>query len=279
MKKNSKFVVYILIVYLVMLLTVLILLIPTVSRNINEIFRYNTELLLLLFVFLIMIITIIITMLYIVVTKRNRVEEDKYISNSEFPNERKFLEREIISLNQRLIASEERWNTAYHLLMSSQNKQVNTSGVISTTAFLKGFGIDMSNIAVKNNEVFVLTSFHPDFEHTYELIKKSCLDLKMKAFRSDEGEYIKTDILRYIIKSIVEARVIIANLDGRNANVFYELGIAHALNKPTILISKVDGGVPFDIQGQFLVLYDSDEALNIKLKEALLKILTSSMND
>lgn len=278
MKRNNKFLIYILIIYLVMLLAALILLFPTVSQNINEMFRYNTEMLLLLFVFLIMIITITVTMLYVILYKRNQ-EEDKHIGNSELPNERKYLEREIVSLNQKLVASEERWNTAFHLLISSQNNQKSTNGVISTTAFLKGFGIDIEKLTIKNNEAFVLTPFHSDFDHTYEVIKKSCMEVKMTAVRSDDEEYVKSDILKYIIKTMVEARVIIANLNGRNANVFYELGIAHSLNKPTILISEMDKGIPFDIQGHFLILYDSDVMLNKKLKEALLKILTGDIND
>ena len=134
-----------------------------------------------------------------------------------------------------------------------------------------------NNISVKRNFVFVLTPFHPDFENTYKQIREICQSLKLSAMRSDE-EFIQTDVLKHIVKNIVEARVIIANIDGRNANVFYELGIAHALNKPTILVSKIDSSVPFDVQGQYIVLYNSESELKTKLHEVLLKVLTSDNN-
>jgi hypothetical protein len=43
--------------------------------------------------------------------------------------------------------------------------------------------------------------------------------------------------MRNIWKSICEARLVVADLTGGNANVFYELGIAHTVGKETILIA------------------------------------------
>jgi len=277
MKKNNKYFIGILVVYLAVLVSLLIMIIPSVSRSIDEIFKYNNELLFILFLMLIIVIAMIIFMIYTIMLRQRKDDDNpqKYVSDDFLSDDRKHLEREIYSINQMLVSSEDRWNAAYQLLLSSQNKQVNQNGIISTTDFLKGFGIDLNQITIKSNLVFVLTPFHPDFENVYQVIKKACSDIKMTAIRSDE-DYVKTDILKHIIKSIVEARVIVANLDGRNANVFYELGIAHALNKPTILLSNANDNVPFDVQGKYLILYNSDISLAQKLKESLLKILTSS---
>ena len=42
-----------------------------------------------------------------------------------------------------------------------------------------------------------------------------------------------------------------------NANVFYELGYAHALNKPTILLAnRLTEELPFDISGYRVIFYD-----------------------
>ncbi|MBQ2852847.1 MAG: hypothetical protein IJE76_05585 [Bacteroidales bacterium] len=48
-----------------------------------------------------------------------------------------------------------------------------------------------------------------------------------------------------------------------NANVFYEIGFAHAIGKPLILIKdKQLGELPFDIQGYNVIVYDSDQIIN-----------------
>jgi hypothetical protein len=55
---------------------------------------------------------------------------------------------------------------------------------------------------------------------------------------------------------ITGAKVLVAELTGRNPNVFYELGLAHALNKPVVLISSNQDDVPFDLQHIRVIYYD-----------------------
>jgi hypothetical protein len=47
--------------------------------------------------------------------------------------------------------------------------------------------------------------------------------------------------------AIRAARIIIADCTGRNANIFYEIGLAHALGKPVVLLSQHEEDVPFDL--------------------------------
>lgn len=93
--------------------------------------------------------------------------------------------------------------------------------------------------------------------------------------KSDD-EYIKGDVLSHIIKSIAEARIVLANIDGRNPNVFYELGIAHALDKPTILISQSDSGTPFDLQSKNVLLYKNLNDLDNKLRKELTRTIINN---
>ena len=191
---------------------------------------------------------------------------------SNISGDRRYLESEMNEINRKLVSTDERWNEVYHLLISSQTRQIDRTGQISSEKFLNEFGIDSSNIEIIEDFVFVLTSFHEDFQHTYAVVNKTCENMQLVCKRSDE-QFLSKDILRHIIESIVTAKVVIANLDGRNPNVFYELGIAQALNKPTILLSNVADKVPFDVQNQSLVLYKNSEELEEKLKEVLLKII------
>ncbi|HYW48080.1 MAG TPA: hypothetical protein VE959_34775 [Bryobacteraceae bacterium] len=54
-------------------------------------------------------------------------------------------------------------------------------------------------------------------------------------------------IFEDIKREIAEAKVFIAEITAPNQNVFYELGYAHALNKPTILLAQRGKELPLDI--------------------------------
>src|ERR1700694_2903882 len=60
-----------------------------------------------------------------------------------------------------------------------------------------------------------------------------------------------------IRRGIVDSDVIVAEITPVNANVFYELGYAHALEKPTILLANRNTEkLPFDISGYRVIFYD-----------------------
>ncbi|MDX1943644.1 MAG: hypothetical protein SFU99_23960, partial [Saprospiraceae bacterium] len=84
--------------------------------------------------------------------------------------------------------------------------------------------------------------------------------------RSDsltKGGIITTQIIEMLLK----ADLVIADLTGNNANVFYELGIRHATNKPFIQIineeQDKDGKkitkIPFDLNQVRTIVYNYDE--------------------
>ena len=60
------------------------------------------------------------------------------------------------------------------------------------------------------------------------------------------------DIFTHIITPILQSYIIIVNINGRNPNVFYVLGICHALGKSVILISQSKKELPFDIIDKIL---------------------------
>ena len=60
------------------------------------------------------------------------------------------------------------------------------------------------------------------------------------------------------------ARFLIADLSGSNANVFYEVGLAHALEKPTVLLVREGEDVPFDLRGIRYIRYLPDDLAGLK---------------
>jgi hypothetical protein len=117
---------------------------------------------------------------------------------------------------------------------------------------------------------FILMPFTDDFDDTYSLgIKQSCLDAGAYCERVDE-QIFKESILERIYNQISKADIIIADMTGRNPNVFYEVGYAHALGKPTILLTNNSDDIPFDLKHYPHIVYNNKIT---KLKEELTKKL------
>lgn len=66
---------------------------------------------------------------------------------------------------------------------------------------------------------------------------------------------------------ILTASIIIADITNRNANVFYELGIAHSLGKEVILIAQGEEHIPFDLNRFRHCIYSNDGIGYKKLKQ------------
>lgn len=275
MKRNRKMLIALLIFYIVLLVALLVLIFPSAMIAIREdLFRYlGAETAIIVVAVIIFCLTALILVLYSIYSRNNLDDNSESYRNIYMDDERSYLERQINEINKKLVSTDERWKDVYHLMISSQKKQEDKTGRISNISFLKGFGIDAQSIEIQGDLAFVLTPFHNDFSKTYDIVCETCKEMKLRPVRGDE-EYVTNDILSHTIQYMVKSRLVVAILDGRNPNVFYELGIAHSLNKPTILLANVQTQIPFDLQNQFLVLYESETDLRKKLKSALLNILT-----
>jgi hypothetical protein len=184
-------------------------------------------------------------------------------------------ENRIYNLTDQLMSTEGRWRDLNHLLISrleTQPDSVESHSTVPTTKFLKTHGLTGNELQVDPRLVFVLTPFNERFQESFDTIAAACRDVGLHCLRGDE-EQVQGDLMSHILRSIVKARLIIANIDGRNPNVFYELGIAHALDKVTILVTKSIKSAPFDLRAKKLIIYqDMNE-----LQEGLLKELTRSL--
>lgn len=103
---------------------------------------------------------------------------------------------------------------------------------------------------------FVLMPFAAEFGDVYKIaIKDGARKAGFRAERVDTQKYISQTILQRIQSEIANADVIIADMTGKNANVFYEVGYAHALDKPCILITRSADDIPFDLKHHKHVVY------------------------
>lgn len=114
-------------------------------------------------------------------------------------------------------------------------------------------------IPVEKNRCFILMPFEDSFDMVYGNIKKALNNNGFVCNRSDEIQANKP-IMNKILNEIMKAHYIIADLTQQNANVFYELGIAHTFKDPQniILISQNRNDIPFDIRHISNIIYDPE---------------------
>ena len=87
-------------------------------------------------------------------------------------------------------------------------------------------------------------------------------------------------VVEQIWEQITKSRILLAELTGKNANVFYELGLAHAAVKPVVFISANVDDVPFDLRHLRVIIYDVREPdWSSKLKKNITDFLKNAVKD
>jgi len=87
-------------------------------------------------------------------------------------------------------------------------------------------------------------------------------------------------ITSQIIQRLIDDALVIADLTGRNANVYYELAIRHAIRKPIVQIVEVGESIPFDIIGTRTIRFDYRDLNSVSdCKLSLLKQISSVEKD
>jgi hypothetical protein len=102
---------------------------------------------------------------------------------------------------------------------------------------------------------FVIMPFDRSFDAVYsELIKPACQAAGVLVHRADEMSR-QRNVLRDLVTGLLQSDVIIADLTSNRANVFYELGIAHTLLRPVIVLTQDVSSVAFDLRLHRVIQY------------------------
>lgn len=130
------------------------------------------------------------------------------------------------------------------------------------------------------NLCFILMPFRTELDPVYEDHVKPLVESEgILCQRADE--IVGTDLITYDIwEKINRARFLIADLTGKNPNVFYEVGLAHAISKEVILITQSIDDVPFDLKALRTVVYSFTprgmKVMEKKLLDTIRSIMRSS---
>ena len=104
---------------------------------------------------------------------------------------------------------------------------------------------------------FVMMPFSGPFPGYYDKIYSVVIrEFGLTPIKVDEV-YTATQISHDIFSLIQQAKIILADVTGKNPNVNYELGIAHALGKKTVIVTQKTEDVPFDYKHIRYIAYDT----------------------
>jgi len=121
-----------------------------------------------------------------------------------------------------------------------------------------------------SGSAFVLMPFEEPFLGYYDKIYKVALERIGFDVKKVDDIFSPSPIIEDIQTSILKADLILCEMSGRNPNVFYELGIAHSVGKPAILLSKREDDNPFDVRHIRTIIYNTEEAgWEDKLRESI----------
>lgn len=114
------------------------------------------------------------------------------------------------------------------------------------------------NVKINTGDTcFVMMPFAPPVGNYFSTVYKPAIEKAgLVAVRADDDIFSTGKIIDQIWRGITSANILVAELTGRNANVYYELGLAHALQKPVVLVSSNEQDVPFDLNHIRVIYYD-----------------------
>lgn len=119
---------------------------------------------------------------------------------------------------------------------------------------------------------FALMPFDDTITKVYNTLLKPPLETKGFQVRRADSLSNHRSILQDIVEGIAEADLVIADMTGLNANVSYELGMAHALGKRTVIITQDISTLPFDLKVYRAIEYSTEFSEASELTELVKEI-------
>ncbi len=106
------------------------------------------------------------------------------------------------------------------------------------------------------SDVFILMPFSPELRPIYEDHLAPVVARMGRTVQRGDDCFATGSVMAEIWTAIAGARILVADCTGRNPNVFYEIGVAHTIGKPVILITQILEDVPFDLRHMRFIKYE-----------------------
>ena len=202
--------------------------------------------------------------------------ENTLVDNYNIPLSKvaEFTEIFIASLKAaRLIEQRGEKQVVLDITENSDRTEATSEHIKRTTKTLK---IDASS-----DTCFVVMPFSSPVGGYYQSVYETAIrKADLRPMRADADIFHTDKIIDQIWFGINSAKILVAELTGRNPNVFYELGLAHALHKPVVLVSSDRDDVPFDLKHIRVIYYDvNDPFWGSKLIDKVAENIVSALKN
>ena len=103
-----------------------------------------------------------------------------------------------------------------------------------------------------------------EWDRIFSRILRPAIEEAGLGYECRRSEATRGNIIAAIMQDLRSAHVVLADLTDRNANVFYELGVRHALTDRTLLLAQNGADIPFDLRPYAFHVYDwrSEEGID-----------------
>jgi hypothetical protein len=124
------------------------------------------------------------------------------------------------------------------------------------------------------NAAFIIMAFseqapdHLPIVDIHAAIRRGCDTVGVKAHRADEVEH-SGSITKLIFEEIRKHRFLISDLTHERPNVYYEIGLAHGMEKEVVLTAHRGTTLHFDIAAYNVIIYASGTELEERIARRL----------
>lgn len=164
------------------------------------------------------------------------------------------------------------WPSSYAVQLE---REIETSGLQTISTQTEQRHFPHTKQPIDPMKCFILMPIEKGFEDIYhDVLKPTLEEMGLRVVRADEI-YSKNPIMEDIWENIQTAGLIIADVTGRNPNVFYETGLAHAIGRDVIFVTQNMDDIPFDLRHWRHIVYEQTirgaKVLQEKLKQTIIQ--------
>lgn len=144
-------------------------------------------------------------------------------------------------------------------LNAKEYRLTSAARVMIQSCVVANRGAIWEDMRVDEPRIFVVMPFgEPWSSRVYtRMIKPAASTAKLECIRGDS--IVRTgDLTANILKALFSVGAVVADVSVPNANVFYEIGLCHAIGKDTILLKQSKADLPADLAGAHYYEYDAD---------------------
>ena len=170
-------------------------------------------------------------------------------------------------------------------VISYANLPRQTGSSVGLFCFKPTTRASFSNYRVNSSrpKAFVAMQFSEPYNEVYrDAVEPLVKEIGFEPLRIDDV-YGPGIIVNDIINNLSESSIVLAEISEKNANVYYELGLAHAFGKPTLLMATKGTSLPFDVGSHRCIFYENSIAgrskLQTSLKHSLMSLLGRNINN